>query len=260
MTTERSWPDSPIANDLANLRRVAPLTHCVTNVVAAGFTANILLAAGASPAMVEASEEVAEFAAIAAGVLINVGTVTAQSAAAMSAAAAAARRAGTPWVLDPVAAGALQFRTQLASALLAERPAIVRGNASEILALAGASGGGKGVDSTADSGDALPLARELAARSGAVVAVSGIVDYITDGETTLAVPGGDVFMTKVTGVGCALGALMAAFLAVSASPLEAATSASAVLAAAAERAAREVRGPGSFSVALLDQLWLLGAG
>jgi hydroxyethylthiazole kinase len=135
----------------------------------------------------------------------------------------------------------------------------VRGNASEILALAGASGGGKGVDSTADSADALPRARELAARSGAVVAVSGVVDYITDGETTLAVPGGHVLMTKVTGVGCALGALMAAFLAVSTSPLEAAASASAVLAAAAERAARNARGPGSFAVALLDQLWLLGA-
>ncbi|MGP6157084.1 MAG: hydroxyethylthiazole kinase [Vulcanimicrobiaceae bacterium] len=259
VTKDRVWPNPQIVSDLANLRRTAPLTHCITNVVAAGFTANVLLAAGASPAMVEAAEEVAEFAAIAAGMLINVGTVTAQSAAAMSAAAAAAKRAGTPWVLDPVAAGALAFRTRLASELLAERPAIVRGNASEILALAGASGGGKGVDSTADSADALPRARELAVRSGAVVAVSGVVDYVTDGETTFAVAGGHALMTKVTGVGCALGALMAAFLGVSASPLAAAASASAVLAAAAERAAAKVNGPGSFAVELLDQLWLLGA-
>ncbi len=260
MTTNYGWPDAGIANDLAALRRLAPLTHCITNVVAAGFTANVLLAAGASPAMVEALEEVEAFAAIASGLLINVGTVNAHSAAAMTAAAAAARRAGTPWVLDPVAAGALGFRTRLAGELLAQRPAIVRGNASEILALAGAAGGGKGVDSTADSSDALPRARELAARSGAVVAVSGVVDYITDGEKTVAVRGGHVLMTKVTGVGCALGALMAAFLSSAASPLEAATSASAVLAAAAERAAREANGPGSFAVALLDQLWLLGAG
>src|SRR5664279_565289 len=113
------------------MRELAPLTHCITNFVAANFTANVLLAAGASPAMVVAAEEVAEFAAIAAGILINVGTVTNEEAKAMLLAAAAARKSGKRWVLDPVAVGAVRFRTDVVKALLEHQPAIVRGNASE---------------------------------------------------------------------------------------------------------------------------------
>lgn len=258
MGTERTWPHAEIVADLTELRRLAPLAHCMTNIVAAGFTANVLLAAGASPAMINAIEEVAGFAAIAQGLLVNVGTITAADAKAMLLAARSARAAGTPWVLDPVAAGALPFRTRIATELLGSRPAIVRGNASEILALAGASGGGKGVDSTAASSDALPFARAFAERSGAVVAVSGAVDFITDGHDVIEVPGGDVMMTKVTGVGCALGALMAALLGTRTTPLRAATAASAIFAAAGERAARNVRGPGSFAVAFLDELSRIG--
>ena len=258
MATERTWPNPEVAVDLAELRRLAPLTHCMTNIVAAGFTANVLLAAGASPAMINALEEAPGFAAIAQGLLVNVGTITAPDAAAMLEAARAANAAGTRWVLDPVAAGALPYRTRIAAELLAHRPAIVRGNASEILALAGASEGGKGVDSTAASSEALPFARAFAIRTGAVVAVSGAVDFITDGTSVIEVPGGDALMTKVTGVGCALGALMAAFLGASETPLRAATAASAIFAAAGERAARNVRGPGSFAVTFLDELWSIG--
>jgi hydroxyethylthiazole kinase len=256
--TERTWPHADIVADLAELRRLAPLTHCMTNIVAAGFTANVLLASGASPAMINAIEEVAEFAAIAQGLLVNVGTITGEDAAAMLEAARAARAAGTPWVLDPVAAGALGFRTRVSIELLEHGPAIVRGNASEILALAGAAGGGKGVDSTAESAEALPSAQALAKRSGAVVAISGAIDFITDGDEVIEVPGGHVLMTKVTGVGCALGALMASFLGAGATPLQAAAAASAVFAAAGERAARSVRGPGSFATTFLDELSLIG--
>jgi len=223
-----------------------------------GFTANVLLAIGASPAMVIAAEEVEGFAAVANGLLINVGTVTASDTEAMTRAAKAARAARTPWVLDPVAVGPLQFRTDLVGQLLEHAPSIIRGNASEILALAGESGGGKGADSTSDSSEAIDGARGLAARTGAVVAVSGVVDYVTDGDAVIGVPGGHVLLTKVTGSGCALGAVMAAFLGVSETVLDAAVSASAVFAAAGERAAAEVRGPGSLAVALLDNLYLLG--
>ena len=254
MMTERVWAQSDTLDDLSRMRGRAPLTHCITNIVAANFTANVLLAVGASPAMVVATEEVAEFAAIAAAVLINVGTVTNEAAKAMRVAAAAARESGTPWVLDPVAVGAVRFRTQVATGLLEHRPAIVRGNASEILALSGFAGGGKGVDSTDDSSAAIPFARELAKRTGAVVAISGVLDYITDGRDVISVAGGGAIMTRVTGVGCALGALMAAFLA-TADPLRAAASASAVFAIAGERAAQSAPGPGSFAVAFLDQLW-----
>jgi hydroxyethylthiazole kinase len=218
------------------------------------FTANVLLAAGAAPAMVPAMEEAGDFARIADAVLINVGTVTAPDAQAMRVAVAAAREAHTPWVLDPVAVGALRLRTGLAVELLAQGPTIVRGNPSEILALAGEADGGRGVDSTAGVEEAVGAARDLARRIGTVVAVSGVVDHVTDGRAVVDVPGGDVLLTKVTGAGCALGAHMAAFSAVCATPLDAAVAASRLMASAAERAAAGAQGPGSFAVALLDEL------
>jgi len=243
-----------MTTDLARLRERAPLTHCLTNAVVQNFTANVLLAAGAAPAMVPAVEEAGDFARIADALLVNVGTLTAPQAEAMRVAVAAAREAHTPWVLDPVAVGALMLRTGLALELLGQGPVIVRGNPSEILALAGEAGGGRGVDSTAAAEEAVGAARELAQRTGAVVAVSGVVDHVTDGRTVRTVEGGDVLLTKVTGAGCALGALMAAFCAVSATPLDAAVAASQLVARAAERAAATARGPGSFAVALLDEL------
>jgi hydroxyethylthiazole kinase len=257
---QRNWPHPEIAADTARLRERAPLVHCLTNFVAAGFTANVLLAAGASPAMVIAQQEAADFAARADAMLINLGTITAASAEAMQQAASAAAGAGTPWVLDPVAVGVLAFRRGVAAALLRDRPAVIRGNASEILALAGAESGGKGVDSTAASSAAVEAARALAGRIGAVVAVSGATDYVTNGAALVEIPGGDPVMTRVVGTGCALGALIAAFLGAGVPPLRAATAASAVFAQAAERAAAQSRRPGSFSVAFLDELSRTGDG
>jgi hydroxyethylthiazole kinase len=258
VTTERTWPDPEVAEDLAILRRKAPLTHCITNLVADNFTANVLLAVGASPAMVIAFEEAGGFAAVAHALLVNVGTITPPDAQAMQVAAASARAAGKPWVLDPVGAGALPYRTAVVAELLRHHPAIVRGNASEILAVAGTAGGGKGVESTAGSAEALPRARELASRMGAVVAVSGATDYVTDGTAIAAIPGGDALATRVTATGCALGAVMAAFAGVVKSPLRAAVAASLLFKVAAERAARSAQGPGSFAVAFLDQLSMIG--
>lgn len=255
---DRSWPEPAIRDALAQLRRRRPLTHCITNFVAMDLTANALLAIGASPAMVLAREEVEEFAELAGSLVVNVGTVTTDSAQAMRAAVAAAEAAHTPWVLDPVAVGPLRLRTELCVELLERRPAIVRGNGSEVLALAGQATGGRGVDSVAGSAEAVPAAMELAERTDAVVAVSGAVDQITDGRRVVRVPGGHELLTLVTGTGCALGALMAAFLTAADSPLEAAVAASAVLAAAAERAAVAARGPGGFRAALLDELYALG--
>ncbi|GBF37314.1 hydroxyethylthiazole kinase [Leptospira johnsonii] len=251
---QRTWPSSDVVSDLAEVRKHAPLTHVLTNIVVTNWTANVLLAAGASPAMVIAEEEVSDFAAIAGGVLINIGTINNFDAKAIKAAAISAQKAGTPWVLDPVAVGALRYRTEIAKDLLQHKPTVIRGNASEILALTGTVGGGKGVDSTAASSDALPLAKELAINSGAIIAISGEVDYITDGKETFAVPGGHILMTKVTGVGCSLGALIASFLAVQKDALRAAVSASAVFAIAGSRAAERSSGTGSFAVAFLDEL------
>ncbi|EIE00348.1 hydroxyethylthiazole kinase [Leptospira licerasiae] len=255
---QKTWPSPEIVSDLAEVRKQAPLTHILTNIVVTNWTANVLLAAGASPAMVIAEEEVSDFAAIASGMLINVGTINNFDAKSMKSAAISAQKARTPWVLDPVAVGALKYRTEIAKDLLQHKPTVIRGNASEILAIAGAIGGGKGVDSTASSSDALPLARELAAKSTAVVAVSGEIDYITNGKETISVPGGHILMTKVTGVGCSLGALIASFLGIQKDPLRAAASASAVFAIAGSKAAERSSGTGSFAVAFLDELSNLG--
>jgi len=253
-----TWSHPEVREDLACLRREAPLVHCITNGVVTNFTANVLLAVGASPAMVETVEEVADFVRIADALLINVGTITTRDAEAMLKAAAAARETDTPWVLDPVAFGALEFRTRIVQELIAFRPAVIRGNASEILALGGAAGGAKGVDATVSSAQALSAAVRLAAVSGAVVALSGETDYITDGSTVISVPGGHEMMTKVTGMGCTLGAFIAALLPVTGSAFRAATAASAVYAEAGERSGREARGTGSFAVSFLDRLSTIG--
>lgn len=253
-----SWPNSSLLADLASLRSRSPLVHCITNAVVTNFTANVLLAVGAAPAMVVSVEEAAEFVRIADALLVNVGTITAPDADAMLAAAAEAGRTGTPWVLDPVAAGVIAYRTSVVQKLVGLRPTVIRGNASEILALNGLSGGGRGVDSTVASSDALPAAVGLARSTGAVVALSGQVDYVTDGERTVAVEGGHELMSRVTGMGCTLGALIAAFLPVSAGPFEAAVAASALFGAAGVDAAGEAGGPGSFAVGFLDRLSTIG--
>ncbi|GGM54263.1 hydroxyethylthiazole kinase [Microbacterium saperdae] len=243
---------------LERLRAAPPLTHCITNAVVTGFTANVLLATGAAPAMVDIVGESGMFAGIASGVLINLGTPTPEQQAASREAAEGATAAGTPWVLDPVAIGALPVRTALAQELVALRPTAVRGNASEILALAGLSGGGRGVDATDSTEAAADAATALAQRYGSVVAVSGPVDLLTDGERVVRIANGDPLLTLVTGGGCALGAVMAAFLGAARgtgiSALSAVAAASLVYTIAAERAAALSAGPGSFAVALLDAL------
>ena len=239
------------------LREQGPLVQCLTNIVVAPFTANVLLAVGAAPAMVDVPQEAGLFAGIAGAVLINLGTPYGATAGPMLEAARAAVDAGTPWVLDPVAVGALPVRTALARELLAIGPTVVRGNASEVLGLAGSGAGGRGVDASDDAQAALPAARDLLARGAAAVAVSGPVDAVVAAGRFVQVTGGSTLMTRVTGVGCALGALTAAACAVTEDPLLAAVAATTGLCAAAELAAASARGPGSFAVHLLDELSLL---
>ena len=237
------------AEALTALRAAHPLVQCITNAVVTNYTANALLALGAAPAMCDLPGESGGFARIAGGVLVNLGTPTAEQRDA----AREAVTAGTPWVLDPVAVGVLPVRTALAHELLEHRPAIIRGNASEILALAGAGAGGRGVDATDGPDAAAGAAASLAHRTGAVVAVSGEVDLITDGTTVVRVHGGHELLTRVTGGGCSLGATMAAFLGV-VPALSAAVAASVVHAVASERAAAIAPLPGSFAVVFLDAL------
>jgi hydroxyethylthiazole kinase len=236
------------------LRDSAPLVHCLTNTVVQTITANALLAIGAAPAMVDEPAEAGEFAAIASAVLVNVGTVQQRTAEAMRIAARAATEAGTPWVLDPVAVGGLTFRTELAVELAELHPTVVRGNASEVMALAGAGKGGRGVDSTATPEDALEAAGELARRTRGVVAVSGPIDVVTDGERVVRIGGGSPLLTRTTGAGCALGAVVAAYVAATGDLLSATVAAHAHVALAAEAAARVADGPGTFAIRWLDAL------
>jgi hydroxyethylthiazole kinase len=249
-----------VAGALERLRAEEPLVHCLTNVVAAPLTANALLAVGASPAMADAPEDASALARTAAGVLVNIGTVTHASAEGMRAAVRARRDTGGRWVLDPVAAGALPHRAALAAELLdIWVPAVVRGNPSEVLALDGRLGG-KGVDSVASPEEAGDAARALAGKYGTAVAVSGPVDLVTDGQRVVRVANGHALLSKLSGVGCVLGALVAGFLAVVEDPVLAAMSATVVLTVAGEAAATSgATRPGSFAVALVDQLHAIDA-
>jgi hydroxyethylthiazole kinase len=242
---------------LGRLRTASPLVHCITNYVAMDVTANALLAIGASPAMVHAGEEVEDFVAISSALVVNIGTLSPPWVAAMERAADRAVRLDKPWVLDPVGCGATPYRTRVARDLAGRKPSVVRGNASEILSLAGEVGGTRGVDSTRSADEASGIARDLARGLGCVVAVTGEVDYVTDGVRTLSIHHGHEMMTRVTALGCALTGVTGAFLAVEPDPLLAAAYALAVFGVAGEMAASGAIGPGTLRVRLLDALYVL---
>jgi hydroxyethylthiazole kinase len=244
--------------DIQRIRAEAPVIHNITNYVVMNTTANALLAIGASPVMAHAEEEVEEMTAIARSLVINIGTLSAPWIASMFKAGEAARRNARPMILDPVGAGATTFRTATARKLLAElAPAIVRGNASEIRALADDERSTRGVDSAYQSEDAAQAADALSTRYGCVVTTSGAVDLITSGGTTTRVFNGHPLMPKVTGLGCTASALTGAFAAVNASARDAAVNAMAVMGIAGELAAVHSPGPGTFLVRFLDALYLL---
>lgn len=239
---------------LEDLRARRPLVHNITNYVAMTVSANTLLALGASPAMVHAVEEVEDFVAISDALCVNIGTLSPPWVAAMQAAVAKANALGKPWVLDPVGCGATPYRTKAAVALSALRPAVIRGNASEILSLAGQTGSGKGVNSTAKADDAVSAATALAISTGAVVAVTGAVDYVCDGQNPVAIETGHALMPLSTALGCSLSAVTAAF-AVVRPPREAAIAALAVFGAAGAKAAEHARGPGHLPADICDALY-----
>lgn len=241
---------------LAKMRATAPLVQNITNYVAMNVMANVMLAAGCSPAMVHAEEEAAEFAGIAQGVTVNIGTLSRPWVVSMLAVARVASARKVPWVLDPVAAGATAFRRETSAALLALQPDVVRGNASEIMALAGGTGKGKGVDAADGVDVAEAAARSLAGNTSGVVAVTGPVDYVTDGRRAFRIANGHPLMPRVTALGCSLTGVVGAFL-VGQDRLEATAAALAYYGLAGEMAAERADGPGSLAVAFLDALYRL---
>ena len=257
-----SADDTMVANTtrmLDAIRKKQPLVHNITNFVVMNSSANTLLALGASPVMAHAKEEVEAMTGLADVLVLNIGTLEPDWVEAMMLAARAANRKGIPVVLDPVGAGATAYRTQTARRILSETGvAVLRGNASEILSLTSGSITTRGVDSSvslanAQVGDAMGLARDL----GCVVAISGAEDCITDGQSVYRVRNGHPAMTRVTGTGCGLSAVVGAFCAVDADPARAAAAAFGVYGLCGKRAVERSRGPGSFPAAFLDALSLV---
>ncbi|HMA94806.1 MAG TPA: hydroxyethylthiazole kinase [Polyangiaceae bacterium] len=246
---------STLWDDVALIRQQSPLVHNITNYVVMNATANALLALGASPVMAHAIEEVEEMASIGRALVLNIGTLSMPWVEAMFAAGRTAKRRGIPVVLDPVGAGATAMRTQTALRMMDElAPTIVRGNASEILALAGVDEATKGVDSTHSSEDAFDAAQTLSGRYGCVVSVSGERDLVIENRRVARIDNGHPMMTKVTGSGCIATALTGAFAAVNPSPFEAAAHAMMLSGIAGELAAASAEGPGSYQVRFLDLL------
>mmetsp|Transcript_5848 Transcript_5848/g.13859 ORF Transcript_5848/g.13859 Transcript_5848/m.13859 type:complete len:276 (-) Transcript_5848:218-1045(-) len=249
-------------------RTKGPLVQCLTNYVSMDIVANGLLAIGASPAMVHAIDELSDavpiVGATGGAVSINIGTLDERWIQSFEATVALCRTHKVPWVLDPVAAGFTTLRTSTAVRLMELHPPdVVRGNASEILALAGAAGGGKGVDSTDASDAAVVAATLVAEKFGCVVCVSGATDYVVaPGGAVSCCRHGHEMLTKVTAAGCLVSSVIAAFLAARPegfSVSEATLWAMCYFGRCAEEAALGCEGPGTFRVKFLDKLYSVGA-
>ena len=246
------------ARNLEQVREAKPLIHNITNYVVMNSTANALLAMGASPVMAHAPNEVEEMVAIAGALVLNIGTLEDAWVASMTRAAAKAAALGKPIVLDPVGAGATRLRTVSAKSLIAgATPAVIRGNASEVLALGDGVFDTKGVDSVHSVADAAEAAAALARELKTVLAITGPEDLVTDGNRTVRVSNGHPLMGAVTGTGCTATALVGAFLAVDDDPLSAAATALAYYGLAGESAAVQAEAPGSYAVALIDALYTI---
>ncbi len=243
---------------LSRIRSHHPLIHHITNLVVMNDTANVTLHIGALPVMAHAKEEVAEMVGAAGALVLNPGTLTPALVEAMLVAGRRANDLGIPIVLDPVGAGATQLRTESANRLLDELEiTILRGNLGEVSTLAGLGGQVKGVESVAGGATPLQVANTLAERHDVTVAITGKRDVIVSGERALGVDNGHPWLTTITGSGCMATTMVAAFAAVESDPLLASTAGLACFGLAAELAAEQAQGPGSFKVALMDALYNL---
>jgi hydroxyethylthiazole kinase len=244
------------SDNLGKVRKTKPLVHNITNFVVMNYTANALLACGASPVMAHAIEEVEEMVSLAGALVLNIGTLTPQWVEAMLRAGNKANSLNVPVVLDPVGSGATRLRTDSAKRLARELSIqVIRGNASEVLSLAERDSRTRGVDSTRSVEEAAEAAIALARELTTTLAITGKVDLITDGKRTLRVHNGHEMMGMVTGTGCSATVMIGAFLAVDPDPVEATTTALAYFGLAGEKAAARADTPGTYQIALLDALF-----
>jgi len=244
------------SSHLLKVRETGPLVHNITNYVVMNNTANALLSLGASPVMAHAKEEVADMAAIASALVINIGTLSPHWVEGMEIAMKSAAANDVPIIVDPVGAGATSYRTETVKELIkTTSPDIIRGNASEIGALYSADVKTKGVDSTQDSHTSVEAAQHLAAEYSCVVVVSGEVDYIVTEKETRTVHNGHPLMGRVTGMGCTASSMIGAFAGAGIDAADASVSAMRIMGIAGEIAAIKADGPGSFQTRFLDALY-----
>lgn len=253
--------DSHTMELLSQIRKKSPLIHNITNQVVMNVNANILLAMGASPVMAHSLQEVEEMSAISSALVLNIGTLDEKLIQSMILAGKTANEKNIPVILDPVGAGATQFRTNSAKKILNKvNVSVVRGNASEIFSLYSDLFKTKGVDSSIASetfaDEIIELAKKIKDETGAITAVSGKEDIISNGESTIKVKNGHEILTKITGMGCGLSAVCGAFASVSDNNLlESIASAFIYYGACAEITSEETILPGSFAVKFLDTLY-----
>ncbi len=244
------------AQNLAAVRDKKPLIHNITNYVVMNYTANALLAMGASPVMAHAQNEVEDMASFAGALVINIGTLEDDWITSMMKAGKKASELNTPIILDPVGSGATALRTNAAKTIIEEtRLSVIRGNASEILSLRHADSKTKGVDSIHSVDEAAQTATVLARELNTALAITGPVDLITDGERVVRVSNGHPLMGYVTGTGCTATTTIGAFLAVDDDPVSATATALAFFGLAGEVAGQKAQAPGSFMIGMLDALY-----
>lgn len=248
-------------NLLQKMKSENPLIHNITNFVVMNYTANILLAIGASPVMAHSIEEVEEMASIAGALVLNIGTLQNDWVKSMICAGKTANKKGIPVVLDPVGSGATTLRTNSVKKIMSEvQISVLRGNISEIFSLSTSDVKTRGVDSSLlISNEIIDAAKDLSRENNCIIAISGVEDYITDGNQVFCVENGHPVMTKVTGTGCGLTSVIAAFCSVAGGKLlEATAAASGFYGLCAEIAAGISEKPASFSVAFIDTLFSAG--
>lgn len=247
---------------LGLVRSEAPLVHQITNYVTAGDCANVTLAIGASPIMADDISEAAEITALSSALVLNIGTLNEKTLASMTASGEKANELKIPVILDPVGAGVSSLRNSATQSILRRvRVAVIRGNLSEISFVAGLRAKPRGVDvsETDLRNDAAAVAKEAAAQTGCVAAVTGAVDVVSDGRHTATIRNGHAMMAKVTGTGCMSTALTGAFAGATDDYYTAAAAGIAAMGIAGEIAWTKTgrEGTGSFRAALIDAVSLL---
>ncbi len=244
---------------MANVRAKSPLVHLITNYVTVNDCANVAICAGGSPIMTDEMKDVVDISRIASAVVLNMGTLNAGTVVSLLRAGKIANECGVPVIFDPVGAGASKYRNEVADRILKKvKVAVIKGNGGEIGFLSGTGGEVKGVDSVSASNEVAAV-ESLAKRYNCVVAMSGKVDYVSDGEKTVKLSNGHDLMGCVSGTGCMLAAVVGCYVGANGASVESVSSAITAFSLAGEIAGPKSEGPGTFKQKMLDALYNLTA-